>query len=177
MIYRLWLRYVPDRNMLANMVCESICGRATGYGLISIDQMFYKIHFPAVFWYVKIKFALNDGDIFKYSECAAKDGVVVMLPHVNKTANTSIEKRDGEFVIQQGLNILKGVGDKAAQAIQEEREAHGEFVDYDDFYDRCKGGAVNKRVIGVLEEQGALEFDERRYLSRVVKYNSSLLAR
>lgn len=152
-------------------------GHATGYGLISIDQMFYKIHFPAVFWYVKIKFALNDSDIFKYSECAAKDEVVVMLPHVNKTANTSIEKRDGEFVIQQGLNILKGVGDKAAQAIQEEREAHGEFVDYDDFYDRCKGGAVNKRVIDILEEQGALEFDERRYLSRVVKYNSSLLAR
>lgn len=177
MISRLWLRYVPDRNMLANMVCESICGRATGYALISIDQMYYKIHYPAVFWYVKIKFALNDNDVFKYSECAVKDDVVVMLPHVNKTAITSLDERDGEKVIQQGLSIIKGVGEKAAQAIQEERESHGEFKDYDDFYDRCKGGAVNKRVIDILEEQGALEFNERRYLSRIVKYNSSLLAR
>lgn len=152
-------------------------GHSTGYALISIDQMYYKIHYPAIFWYVKIKFALNDNDVFKYSECAAKDDVVVMLPHVNKTAITSLDERDGEKVIQQGLSIIKGVGEKAAQAIQEERELHGEFKNYDDFYDRCKGGAVNKRVIDILEEQGALEFNERRYLSRVVKYNSSLLAR
>ena len=152
-------------------------GHATGYGLISIDQMFYKIHYPAVFWYVKIKFALNDSDIFKYSECAVKDDAVVLLPHVNGTSKTSLKKMDGEFVIQQGLSVIKGVGEKAADYIQEEKEAHGDFIDYDDFYDRCKSRSVTSRVINILEEQGALEFNEKRYYSRVVKYNSSMLAR
>ena len=84
---------------------------------------------------------------------------------------------DGENVIQQGLSIIKGVGDKAAQTIEEERNKHGVFTSYDNFYDRCKERAVTTRVINILKEQGALEFNKKRYISRVVKYNSSLIAR
>lgn len=151
-------------------------GHSTGYALISIDQMFYKVHYPTEFWYVKMKYSDNDSDIFKYSECAAKDGVVVMLPHVNYTALTSIRKVDGEKVIQQGLNIIKGVGEKAAECIALERSKKP-FKDFDDFYDRCKGRSVTSRVIDILKEQGALEFNKKRYLSRVIKYNSTLVAR
>lgn len=151
-------------------------GHSTGYALISLQQMFYKIYYPTEFWYVKIKYAGSDSDIYKYSECAVKDGAVVMLPHVNYTAKTSIRKMDGENVIQQGLSIIKGIGEKAAEAIEEERK-NGIFKDYDDFYDRCKGRAVTSRVIEILKEQGALEFKKQKYLSRVVKYNSTLMAR
>lgn len=150
--------------------------KSTGYALISLQQMFYKIYYPTEFWYVKIKYAGSDSDIYKYSECAVKDGAVVMLPHVNYTAKTSIRKMDGENVIQQGLSIIKGIGEKAAEAIEEERKK-GVFKDYDDFYDRCKGRAVTSRVIEILKEQGALEFKKQKYLSRVVKYNSTLMAR
>lgn len=155
-------------------VCEV---KSTGYALISIDQMYYKVYYPTEFWYVKMKYAGNDADIFKYSECAVKDNVVVMLPHVNYSAKTSIRKVDGERVIQQGLSIIKGVGEKAGEAIEEERKKNGVFRDYDDFYDRCKGRAVTEKVIRILKEQGALEFNKNKYLSRVVKYNSTLMAR
>ena len=154
-------------------------GHSTGYALISIEQMWYKIHYPAAFWYVKMKYALNDADIHKYSQCAVKDNAVVMLPHVNYTAKTSMRKMDGEEVIQQGIGIIKGVGEKAAQFIEDERKK-GTFKDFDDFYDRCcevKRSPVNKRVLEVLKEQGALEFNKKRYISRVVKYNSTLMAR
>lgn len=152
-------------------------GHSTGYALISVDQMWYKIHYPSVFWYVKMKYAGNDADIHKYSQLAAKDDAVVMLPHVNYTAKTSLRKVDGEQVIQQGLSIIKGVGEKAAEFIEQEKKQNGLFSSYDDFYDRCKGSTVNARVIGILKEQGALEFRKKRYLSRVIKYNSSLIAR
>ena len=152
-------------------------GHSTGYSLISVDQMWYKIHFPTEFWYVKMKYALNEANIFKYAECAVKDGVVVMLPHVNQTARTSLRNYDGEMVIQQGMSIIKGIGDKAATEIEMERKKNGKFLDYDDFYDRCKGRAVTSRVINILEEQGALEFNEKRYVSRVVKYNSTMMAK
>ena len=84
-------------------VCEVL---STGYALISIDQMYYKVHYPTQFWYVKMKYADNDADIFKYSQFAVKDGAVVMLPHVNYSAKTSLRKMDGEDVIQQGLRIF-----------------------------------------------------------------------
>lgn len=151
-------------------------GHSTGYALISIDQMYYKVHYPTQFWYVKMKYADNDADIFKYSQFAVKDGAVVMLPHVNYSAKTSLRKMDGEDVIQQGLGIIKGIGEKAAEAIGEERRK-GVFKSYDDFYDRCKGRSVTKGVIKTLKEQGALEFNKNKYMSRVVKYNSTLMAR
>lgn len=151
-------------------------GHSTGYALISIDQMYYKVHYPTQFWYVKMKYADNDADIFKYSQFAVKDGAVVMLPHVNYSAKTSLRKMDGEDVIQQGLSIIKGIGEKAAETIEEERRK-GVFKSYDDFYDRCKGRSVTKAVIKTLKEQGALEFSKNKYISRVVKYNSTLMAR
>lgn len=151
-------------------------GHSTGYALISIDQMYYKVHYPTQFWYVKMKYADNDSDIFKYSQFAVKDGAVVMLPHVNYSAKTSLRKMDGEDVIQQGLSIIKGIGEKAAETIENERRK-GVFKSYDDFYDRCKGRSVTKVVIKTLKEQGALEFSKNKYMSRVVKYNSTLMAR
>lgn len=151
-------------------------GHSTGYALISIDQMYYKVHYPTQFWYVKMKYADNDADIFKYSQFAVKDGAVVMLPHVNYSAKTSLRKMDGEDVIQQGLSIIKGIGEKAAETIEEERRK-AVFKSYDNFYDRCKGRSVTTRVIDILKEQGALEFNKNKYMSRVVKYNSTLMAR
>lgn len=151
-------------------------GHSTGYAIISIDQMWYKKHFPSIFWYVKMKYAGNENDLFKYSELAVKDGVVVMLPHVNYTAKTSMRKVGDENVIQQGLSVVKGVGPAAAEAIEQERK-NGPFISYDDFYDRCKGRTVTKRVIDILENEGALEFNKRKYMNRVVKYNSVLLVR
>lgn len=152
-------------------------GHSTGYSLISVMQMFYKIHYPTEFWYVKMKYAGNENDIYKYSQFAVKDGALVMLPHVNYTAKTSLRTVDGERVIQQGLSIIKGIGEKAASAIEEERKENGHFKSYDDFYDRCKGRTVTKRVIDILEEQGALEFSKKKYYSRIIKYNSALLGR
>lgn len=151
-------------------------GHSTGYALISIDQMYYKVHYPTQFWYVKMKYADNDADIFKYSQFAVKDGAVVMLPHVNYSAKTSLRKMDGEDVIQQGLGIIKGIGEKTAETIENERRK-GVFKSYDDFYDRCKGRSVTTGVIDILKEQGALEFNKNKYMSRVVKYNSTLMAR
>ena len=58
-----------------------------------------------------------------------------------------------------------------------EERKKGVFTDYDDFCERCKGKAVTKAVIEALSKNGALEFNKNRYMSRVVKYNSSLMAR
>ena len=83
----------------------------------------------------------------------------------------------GENCLQRGLSEIKGVGEKAAVEIVEERKKNGIFTSYDNFYDRCKSRVVNERVLKIIKEQGAGEFDKKVYISRVTKYNSSLLAR
>lgn len=153
-------------------------GHAAGYCIIATEEMFYKHYYPMFFWYVKIKYAEADKDKEIFCNEAAKDGVVIFLPHVNYSVpNTSLRKVEGEYVLQKGLADLKGIGEKAAQAIMDERKANGVFTSYDNFYDRCKGRAVTSKVISILKEQGALEFSKSRYIKKVTTYNASLYSR
>jgi len=157
-------------------------GHSVGYTLISAEQMYYKVHYPEVFWFSKIKYAKDDSNFAKYCENAVIDGAVVFLPHVNYSKpKSSLRKIDGEYAIQQGLMAIKGVGEVAASVIVEERKKNGIFTDIDNFIDRLavnpKGSKVNKRVINLLIEYGALDFDKKLYISKVKKYNSALYSR
>lgn len=153
-------------------------GHAAGYCIISMEEMFYKIYYPVFFWYAKIKYARNDEEKVEFSNEACKAGSVIFLPHVNYSKPaTSIRKVDGEAVLQQGFTDLKGIGEKAAEFICAERKRGGVFVSYDDFYDRCVGRVVNKKVLNILAEQGALEFNKKVYIRRVTSYNTALYSR
>lgn len=155
-------------------------GHSVGYSLISAEQMYYKVHYPTIYWFSKIKYAGEDAKVHKYSECATRDNAVIFLAHVNYSKiKTSLRKIEGDLVIQQGLSDVKGVGEKAADFIVEERKKNGIFRSFDDFYDRCKvkGSPVNKKVIEILKVEGALEFNKKIYIKRVTKYNSALYSR
>lgn len=152
-------------------------GHSTGYSLISAEEMYYKMYYPTEFWYVKMKYTDDEAKLSKFKEKAVVGNAVLFLPHVNYSANYSLRKVEGDVVIQEGLSSIKGVGDKAAAFIEEERKRNGIFKSFDDFYDRCKSRLVTSRVIQILKEQGALEFNKKVYINRVTKYNSSLYAK
>lgn len=152
-------------------------GHSTGYSLISVEEMFYKVYYPIEFWYVKMKYHGDEAKLAKYKIDAVKDNAVVFLPHVNYSADYSLRKVEGETVIQEGLCSIKGVGEKAAAFIANERKTNGVFISYDDFYDRCKSRSITTRTIQLLKEYGALEFNKKTYVNRVIKYNSTLYAR
>lgn len=152
-------------------------GHATGYALISLEEMYYKVYYPAEYWFTKLNQTNIDKNGSKFMSEAVADGSVVFLPHVNYSADFSLRKVDGEKVIQMGLSSIKGIGDKCAKFIEDERKANGVFINFDNFYDRCKGRQVTSRVISILKEEGALEFNRKTYLNRVTKFNSALYAR
>lgn len=153
-------------------------GHACGYSLISVEEMYYKVYYPTEFWFAKIKYAPTDDDYDKFCSLATKDGAVVFLPHINYSGvKMRMRKVEGEYCLQRGLSEIKGVGEKAANEIVAERKRNGIFTSYDDFYDRCKSRVVNERVIKLIKEFGASEFNKNVYISRVTKYNSSLMAR
>lgn len=152
-------------------------GHAVGYALISLEEMYYKIYYPDLFWYTKLKQADLDKNGSKFMCEAIMDGLVIFLPHVNYSADFSVRKVDGEKAIQMGLSSIKGIGDKCAKFIENERKTNGIFTSFDNFYDRCKGRQVTSKVIRILQEEGALEFDKKTYIRRVTKFNSALYSR
>ena len=83
----------------------------------------------------------------------------------------------GEHALLLGFTSITGVGQKAADAVGAERRGNGVFKSFDAFYDRCKAGPVNSRVVDLLIENGATELDKKRYLRRVTKWNASLYSR
>lgn len=148
-------------------------GHATGYGLIAYRQMYYKVNFPMHYW----RSAIRKSSKHKRDELRRKavdSGCILLIPHVNGPAVDDIVTFDGEDVIQEGLISINNVGEKAAQSIQAERKARGDFSDLDDFLDRTDGRVVNKKTIEALENLGALEFDQDKFIRRVVKVNSKL---
>lgn len=153
-------------------------GHATGYSLITMEEMFYKVYYPTLFWYIKIKYARDEKEVNEFSIEACKAGSVVFLPHVNYSGvTTKLRKVEGETVIQHSLSGIKGIGEKAAEYIVDERKKNGIFTSYDNFYDRCVGRVVNKKVLNILLEQGAIEFNKKVYIRRVTAYNTALYSR
>lgn len=153
-------------------------GHAAGYCIISMEEMYYKIYYPTYFWYTKIKYARSDQERDEFCIEAVATDNVVFLPHVNYSqVGTSIRKVDGELILQKGLSEIKGIGEKAAQFIVEERQKNGIFRNYDEFYDRCAGRVVNKKVLNILLEQGAIDFNKKQYIKRVTAYNTALYSR
>ena len=146
-------------------------GHGVAYSLISVKQMYYKTFYPLEFWTTALKYA-DKAKRWQYISSAIKDGCLLMTPHVNGFAYDTISKLQGEKFIWQGLISLANVGEKAAQAIEDERYSNGNYVSKKDFLGRVPKRTVNKRVVEMLQTNGALEFNKKKYYSRVMQFNS-----
>ena len=151
-------------------------GHCVGYSLIALIEMYYKVYYPEYFWLVKLKYC-NKHDLDKYKAFAIRSGCLVLLPHVNGTAQYSVTEKYDSMCLQEGLCNIEFVGLKAAEEIQAERERHGDYEDYSDFRSRLPRRIVTARVLNALENAGALEFNEKKYFARVEKYNSAIFGR
>ena len=152
-------------------------GHSTGYSIISVEMMFYKVYYSSYFWYVNMKYASNESDEWKYKCLAVADGNLILTPHVNGSAKYSMVKVEGEECILEGLSSIKNVGVKAAEAIEAEMRANGPYKDRDDFDDRLPKRVVNARVRQALVDAGAMCFNKKEYFDRVEKYNLGIMSR
>lgn len=151
-------------------------GHAVGYTLISFYEMFYKVYYNTIFWQVKLKYCSDENE-WKFQNLAVKDGALILTPHVNGSAYYSIANVDNEDCILMGISSIKGVGDKVAKSIEEEREKNGNYKDIDDLCDRLPKRIITSRVKEALKENGACIFDKKRYFDHVMRYNIELASR
>lgn len=151
-------------------------GHAVGYTLISFYEMFYKVYYNTIFWQVKLKYCSDENE-WKFQNLAVKNGALILTPHVNGSAYYSIANVDNEDCILMGISSIKGVGDKVAKSIEEERKKNGNYKDIDDLCDRLPKRIITSRVKEALKENGACIFDKKRYFDHVMRYNIELASR
>jgi DNA polymerase-3 subunit alpha len=164
---------VEDAASLFDKMCLYLFNKGHGvaYSLISVKQMYYKTFYTLEFWTVALKYA-DKTKRWQYISGAIKDGCLLMTPHVNGYMYDTISRLQGDKFIWQGLISLPNVGEKAAQAIEEEKYRGGKYFTEEEFLGRVPKRTVNKRVLEVLKTNGALEFDQKKYFSRVMQFNS-----
>lgn len=142
----------------------------TAYSLMSAYTMWLLINYPLEYIYALLLLETREDKIREYEQLAAKNDIVVLLAHVNGKANYSIVDIDGEKAIQQGLLMIKGVGESTALEI----EKHRPYSSLDDLRSKVDKRYLRSNVMDALADYGALEFDRRKWWKRVIRYNASL---
>ncbi|MDR0361847.1 MAG: DNA polymerase III subunit alpha [Planctomycetota bacterium] len=131
------------------------------YAMIAYQTAYLKCHFPKEYMAALLTISRGDSDdIVTYMTDAEDAGIKVLPVDVNRSdAFFSVEGNAVRF----GLAAVKGLGDGAAQAIENERRENGEFTDLFDFCARVDMRSVNKGAMEALVKAGAMDrFGEGR---------------
>ena len=153
---------------------------AASYGRVAYQTAYMKANFPVE--YMSAVLTADAGDTEKISEiiheCDRME-IEVLPPDINESfADFSVvPAKDGEDAkIRFGLTTIKNFGAGIADAIIEERKAHGPFTSLSDFLTRVTDKNLNKKSLESLIKVGAFDsFEERNTmlenLDTILAYN------
>jgi len=114
-----------------------------------------------------------------FEQEAVRKGQVILLPHVNGSANYRVTYLGGEPCIQRGLTTINKVGLTCANVIERAR-GEGIFISKDDMLEKIreKMGTTRNVHVGIqreMEAVGALIFDEEEHFNLSVRNSRVLL--
>ncbi|NLI37483.1 MAG: DNA polymerase III subunit alpha [Bacteroidales bacterium] len=129
---------------------------ATCYSWVAYQTAYLKAHYPAEYMAAVISQNLSDmTKITKFMDECKSMGISVLGPDINESnLNFTVNKAGN---IRFGLGAIKGVGEKAVQAIIDERQTNGTFKSIADVVQRVNLNACNKKNIENLVLAGAFD--------------------
>jgi DNA polymerase-3 subunit alpha len=128
---------------------------AAAYALIAYQTAWLKAHHRAEFYAASMSFdmALTD-KLGVFVEDMRRGGVDCLPPDINASqAFFTVENG----AVRYALGALKGVGEKAMEALVEERERCGPFSSIEDFAGRIDPRVLNRRQLESLAGAGAFD--------------------
>src|SRR5437870_8716028 len=128
---------------------------AAGYALVAYHTAWLKAHHRAEFYAASMSFDMAQTDkLALFVEDIRRAEVDCLAPDINRSrADFSVE---GEAV-RYALGALKGVGEKAMEALVEERDRGGSFNSLEDFAARIDPRILNRRQLESLAGGGAFD--------------------
>ena len=128
---------------------------AGGYAEIAVRTAWLSYYYPAEYMTATLNSVITKSDKIKfYLSVCKKKGIEILPPDVNKSGQSFLV--DGE-AIRFGLMGIKNMG-KVAKDVIKERDARGEFKNFQDFAERmAKNFKVDKRMLEALVYSGAVD--------------------
>jgi len=128
---------------------------AAAYALVAYHTAWLKAHHRPEFYAASMSFdiALTD-KLALFVEDMRRGGVECLPPDVN-ASEAAFSVEDGK--VRYALGALKGVGEKAMEALVAERAARGPFKSLEDFAERIDPRLLNRRQIESLAAAGAFD--------------------
>src|SRR5699024_396345 len=128
---------------------------AVAYSFISYQLAYLKANYPKAFFVETLSMQIGNTDKMQmYLREARNRGLEIFPPSINRSIGKFRAEKNG---IRMGLNMIKGVGYQAVQAILQARKK-GEFTNIFDFCLRVPLKKINRKVMEALILAGA--FDE-----------------
>ncbi len=129
---------------------------AAAYALLAYQTAYLKANYPAEFMAGILSLEQGKTEkIVEYIDESRRIGLDVLNPEVNKSGvRFGIEN---DKLLRFSLGAIKGVGEKAVEAIVAEREKNGPFVNLFDFSERVDGKSANKGCMESLIKAGAFD--------------------
>ncbi len=161
------------RRQVANEIFDQILpfgeyafnkAHSTGYALIAFQTAYMKAYYQLEFMAALLTFEMGDTDkVVEYIEECRRMGIEVRPPDVNSSdadftvvRDSANANRAGGF-LRFGLAAIKGVGEKAVEAIITARESGGPFASLFDFCERVDLSTVNRGVVEALIKAGSFD--------------------
>jgi DNA polymerase-3 subunit alpha len=131
---------------------------AAAYALVAYQTAWLKAHHRPEFYAASMSFDVTLTDkLGVFVEDMRRGGVECLPPDINAShAHFTVENG----AVRYALGALKGVGEKAMEALVEERERGGPFTSLEDFAARIDPRLLNRRQLESLAAAGA--FDSTR---------------
>jgi DNA polymerase-3 subunit alpha len=128
---------------------------AAAYALVAYQTAWLKAHHRAEFYAASMSFdmALTD-KLGVFVEDMRRGGIECLAPDIN-ASHAFFTVENG--AVRYALGALKGVGEKAMEALVEERERRGPFTSLEDFAARIDHRLLNRRQLESLAAAGAFD--------------------
>jgi DNA polymerase-3 subunit alpha len=140
---------------------------SAAYSVVAYQTAYLKSHYPSEYMASVLSHNQNNIDkiTFFMDECR-RMGIKVLGPDVNQSSTLFTVNENNEILF--GLGAIKGTGDAAVEAIINEREENGDYLDIFDFAGRVNLRTANKKTFESLAMSGAFDgignIHRRQYL-------------
>ncbi|HEX6409725.1 MAG TPA: DNA polymerase III subunit alpha, partial [Sphingomicrobium sp.] len=128
---------------------------AAAYALVAYHTGWLKAHHRPEFYAASMSFDIAQTDKLALFAEDMRRGEIECLPPCINASQAAFAVEDGK--VRYALGALKGVGEKAMEALVAEREANGPFKSLDDFAERIDPRLLNRRQIESLAAAGAFD--------------------
>ena len=132
---------------------------AAAYALLAYQTAWLKAHYPEEFYAASMCFDMHQSEkLAIFVDDARRGGITVLPPSLNHSeAEYTVEQTDDGYAVRYALAGIRNVGERAMEAIVEEREAAGRFESLKDLFERLPKGSMNSRQLEALISAGALD--------------------